>query len=256
MPSVRGMTIPIAVMSMIGVGCGGLTTSNSASPGSDPGNVSGGSGGGAAGEETGAGGPGEPLSGGSAGQNGGSSSPWRPVAGLPDGPFNSELAIELAHEQPEVTAESLIVQLRSSDALGDVNQLGNSTSWTMLLFDVSTGESLQVQLLAGRGVLILSGPALPDCMENPPAGPPAPSRVVVADAEERWGRLDPYPGTNKNRFYVQVAECAGPDPGWTVMVYSSVPDGADAVSFYLCYAWDGEFVDICGPCPDADCCDA
>ena len=94
-PSMRGLAIPIAVMSMLSVGCGGSTSSNSASPEPDPDNVSGGTGGEAAADEAGAGGVGEPLPGGSAGQDGGTGSPWRPVNGLPDGPFKSDLAIEL-----------------------------------------------------------------------------------------------------------------------------------------------------------------
>ena len=256
----RGRTIPIAVLSMISVGCGRTTSSGSGSSGTGRsgtnfGNVAGASGRGAAVGGAGARTPGIPIPGVSTGQNSDSDNLLRPAAGLPDGPFNSDLAIDLAHMQPEIADDSVVVQLRSSIARGDADQSGNSADWTITLFDLSTSESFEAHVLAGRGILVLTGPLLPDCMENPPAGPPAPSRVVLADAEERWGPLDPDPGTAKDRFYYQSAECAGSDLGWTVMVYDSVPDSWDRDTFLLDYTWEGEFVDMCGPCPNADCCD-
>jgi hypothetical protein len=177
------------------------------------------------------------------------------VDGLPDGPFNSDLAIQLAYEQPEITDENLIVWLSSSNAAGDADQFGNSTGWRILFFNAASGESLDVQFLVGAGVFIFSGPELSECLENPPAGPPAPSRVVMSDAEQRWSPLDPYPETQKSGFYVQVAECAGENHGWTVMVRGIDAAGANPVTFYLDYTWEGEFLDMCGPCPDAACCD-
>jgi len=221
MLGLRGTTIAIAVVSAIGIGCGGSGSSESGSQ---------------------------------EGETADPDIPFRSVAGLPDEPFGGDLAIELALHVPELPGDGVVVEV-SAGGNGELDQSGYSPVWVVLIFSPSAGEARGVQLYASLGALVLGPIGVPECETRLPERLPASSSVIISDAERRYAPLDPYDGGNTNRSYDAVRGCSAPEI--LVHVFRWSPEGQGATRFDIDYTWEGEFVDMCGPCPGtAQCCDA